>query len=84
MVSVEELERHGMHVVPMDRDGKAPRDGERVDTKGWLRPRLLGHKAVIPVAPAGHGLWHTLWGKRKNNGDKKKGAFPILIDGNQG
>jgi hypothetical protein len=65
MVSVEELERHGMHVVPMDRDGKAPRDGDRVDTKGWLRPRLLGHKAVIPVAPAGHGLWHTLWEKRK-------------------
>ena len=66
IVPVEELERHGMHVIPMDRDGIAPCDDDRIDTKGWLRPRLLGHKAVIPVVPAGHdGLWQTLWEKRK-------------------
>jgi hypothetical protein len=69
MVRVDELERHGIQVIPMDRDGHAPRDGDRVDTKGWFRPRLLGHKAVIAVAPAGPGLWHTLWEKRKSRGE---------------
>ncbi|HPC74634.1 MAG TPA: hypothetical protein P5551_04020 [Syntrophales bacterium] len=67
-VRVDELERHGIQVIPMDRDGLAPRDGDRVDTKGWLRPRLLGHRAVVAVEPAGGGLWRTLWGKRKKQG----------------
>jgi len=64
-VPVEELERHGMQVIPMDRDGRAPCAGDRVYTNGWLRPRLLGLKAVIAVVPAGPGLWRTLWEKRK-------------------
>jgi len=65
MVRVEELELHGMQVVPMDRDGRAPGAGDRVYTKGWLRPRLLGHKAVIAVEPTGPGIWRTLWKKRR-------------------
>jgi len=64
-VPVEELERREMQVIPMDRDGIAPCAGDWVHTNGWLRPRLLGHKAVIAVAPAGPGLWRTLWEKRK-------------------
>jgi len=64
-VPVETLERHGMQIVPMDRDGRAPGEGDWIDTNGWLRPRLLGHRAVIAVAPAGPGSWRTLWEKRK-------------------
>jgi tRNA(Ile2) C34 agmatinyltransferase TiaS len=63
-VTVGELEMRGMRVVSMDRDGVLPRSEDRVDTKGWLRPRLLGHRAVVPVLPSGNGLWYTLWEKR--------------------
>jgi len=64
IVTVAELEGRGMSVVSMDRDAVAPRQDDRVDTKGWLRPRLLGHRAVVPVLPSGNGLWYTLWEKR--------------------
>ncbi len=64
IVTVAELEGRGMSVVSMDRDAVSPRPEDRVDTKGWLRPRLLGHRAVVPVLPSGTGLWYTLWEKR--------------------
>ncbi|MCX5834671.1 MAG: hypothetical protein NTV99_09215 [Deltaproteobacteria bacterium] len=55
-----------IQIIPLDRYDTEPRAGDRVDTRGWLRPKLLGHKAVIPVVRAGHdGLWQTLWEKRK-------------------
>ncbi len=64
VVTVAELEKRGMSVVSMDRDAVSPRPDDRIDTKGWLRPRLLGHRAVVPVLPSGEGLWYTLWEKR--------------------
>ncbi len=64
IATVASLEERGMSVVSMDRDALSPRPGDRVDTKGWLRPRLLGHRAVVPVLPSGDGLWYTLWEKR--------------------
>jgi len=64
IVTIGELETRGIRVISMDRDGVIPRFGDRVDTKGWLRPRLLGHRAVVPVLPSGDGLWYTLWEKR--------------------
>ncbi|HOD36339.1 MAG TPA: hypothetical protein PLR20_09765 [Syntrophales bacterium] len=72
-VPVEELERCGMQVIPMDRDDVTPGTGDRVDTNGWLRPRLLGHRAVVVVVPAGPGLWRTPWGKRRKGGRSDKG-----------
>jgi hypothetical protein len=64
IVTVASLEERGMSVVSMDRDALSPRPEDRVDTKGWLRPRLMGHRAVVPVLPSGDGLWYTLWEKR--------------------
>jgi hypothetical protein len=64
VVTVAELEERGMSVVSMDRDAVSPRPHDRVDTKGWLRPRLLGHRAVVPVLPSGNGLWYTFLEKR--------------------
>jgi hypothetical protein len=64
IVTVGQLEERGICVVSMDRDAVSPRPEDRVDTKGWLRPRLLGHRAVLPVLPSGDGLWYTLWEKR--------------------
>jgi hypothetical protein len=63
-LTVGELEGRGILVVSMDRDAVCPHPEDEVDTKGWLRPRLLGHRAIVPVLPSGKGLWYTLWEKR--------------------
>ncbi len=69
-VAVAELLKKNIRVVSLDRDACCPRPEDIVDTKGWLRPRLWGHEAVLPVKPAGDGLWESLGEKR--NPDKKK------------
>lgn len=69
-VMAAELMKKGIRVVSMDRDACCPRPEDIVDTKGWLRPRLWGHAAVLPVKPAGAGLWESLGEKRNPN--KKK------------
>ncbi len=61
---VDELETHGIRVMSMDRDAIVPKPGERVMTKGWVRPRLLGGQAVLPVVPLTPGIWETMGGRR--------------------
>ncbi|HBA52881.1 MAG: hypothetical protein GXY80_08500 [Syntrophorhabdus aromaticivorans] len=63
-VSVGELEDAGIGVISLDRDAHiVPRD-DLVDTGGWLRPRLLGGKAVLPVMARGEHLWESPGRKR--------------------
>lgn len=69
-IAVSELLQKGIRVVSLDRDASWPRPEDRVDTKGWLRPRLWGHEAVLPVQPAGVGLWESLGEKRNSNKQK--------------
>jgi len=69
-VAVSQLLQKNIRVISLDRDACCPRPEDRVNTKGWLRPRLWGHEAVLPVKPAGNGLWESLGEKR--NPDKKK------------
>lgn len=64
-VSVATLERSGIHVVSLDRNTKVPGPDDMVNNKGWLRPRLLGFRPVLPVLPAGEGLWESMGEKRK-------------------
>jgi len=64
-VSVADLEKSGMIVVSIDRDGHVPSSEDIVDTKRWLRPRYWGGKAVLPVNFRGDHLWETLWEKRR-------------------
>lgn len=71
-VSVGELHQRGIHVISMDRDACVPNPGDIVDTKDWLRPRLWGHRAVLPVKPLESGLWENLGGKRNPNKQKKQ------------
>jgi len=66
-VSISALQRRGIRVVSLDRDALCPGPGDRVNTKGWLRPRLWGHEAVLPILPAGSGLWDSMGEKRKKN-----------------
>ncbi len=69
-VAVAVLQQHNIRVISLDRDACCPRPEDVVNTKGWLRPRLWGNEAVLPVKPAGAGLWESLGEKR--NPDKKK------------
>lgn len=69
-VTVSDLMHKGIRVVSLDRDACCPCPEDDVYTKGWLRPRLWGYEAVLPVMPVGAGLWEGLGGKR--NQDKKK------------
>jgi len=69
-IVVSELLQKGIRVVSLDRDANLPRPEDRVNTKGWLRPRLWGHEVVLPVRPAGIGLWESLGEKRNPNKQK--------------
>jgi hypothetical protein len=68
-VSVSDLERAGITVISIDRDGRVPAPEDRVDTKGWLRPRLWGGTAVLPVVPGEDQIWETV-GEKKRNEEK--------------
>jgi tRNA(Ile2) C34 agmatinyltransferase TiaS len=63
-VPVEELENSGIRVVSIDRDAMVPLQDDVVETNGWLRPRLIGGKPVVPVSSLGEKLWGTVGGKR--------------------
>lgn len=63
-VAVSALMQKDIRVVSVDRDACCPRPEDMVNTKGWLRPRLWGHAVVLPVKPAGAGLWESLGEKR--------------------
>jgi tRNA(Ile2) C34 agmatinyltransferase TiaS len=69
-VNISALLQKNIRVISLDRDACCPRPDDMVNTKGWLRPRLWGHEAVLPVKPVGTGLWESLGEKR--NPDKKK------------
>lgn len=65
---VTELESMGILVVSLDRDSRVPAPDEVVLYKNWLRPRLWGGRAILPVIPRENGVWESLGGKRKKNG----------------
>lgn len=66
-VSVSELERNGICVVSLERDATIPAPEDIVDTSGWLRPRLWGMRAILPVLPRGKGAWESMGTKRKKS-----------------
>ena len=64
-VRVSGLEGAGILVVSGDRDAKVPGPDDLVHSKGWLRPRLWGKRAVLLVMPVEEGVWESL-GKKRN------------------
>jgi len=66
-LTVAALTQCGISVVSLDRDAIHPHPEDTVFTKGWLRPRFWGQKAVLPVLQAGKGQWESLGGKRQHN-----------------
>jgi hypothetical protein len=65
LIRVSELEGSNIIVVSGDRDAKVPGPDDLVHTKGWLRPRLWGKRAVLLVMPSEEGVWESL-GKKRN------------------
>jgi hypothetical protein len=65
VVQVSELEQAGIGVISIDRQTKMPAPADRVYTKSWLRPRLLGNRAILLAQPRGDGRWESLGEKRK-------------------
>jgi tRNA(Ile2) C34 agmatinyltransferase TiaS len=66
-IRVLELERSNIVVVSNDRDARVPAPEDIVHTKGWLRPRLWGKRAVLLVTPKEEGAWEST-GERRNKG----------------
>jgi hypothetical protein len=69
-VLVSDLERSGIMVISIDRDAQVPALEDVVNTKGWLRPRLWGGKAVLPVTSKGKNLWETSGEKRRKKSEE--------------
>lgn len=63
-VPVADLARRGIRVVSVERDAAVAGGDDLVETRRWLRPRLWGHEAVLPVVPDGAGRWRALGEKR--------------------
>jgi tRNA(Ile2) C34 agmatinyltransferase TiaS len=74
-LQVKELEDLNIQVISMDRDAKIPAPEDRVYTKGWLRPRLLGSRAVLIVAPKSDKEWESVGEKRSH---KKENTEEII------
>ena len=65
IVQVSDLESSDISVVSLDRDARVPAPEDFVLTKGWLRPRLWGNRAVVGVVPNGNGTWESLGQRRR-------------------
>ena len=74
-VRVSGLESAGILVVSGDRDAKVPGPDDLVHTKGWLRPRLWGRRAVLLVTPRKEGVWESI-GERRNKGKEGMVTYP--------
>jgi len=63
-VSVGELMAAGILPVSISPDAERPAPTDWVDSHDWLRPRLMGGRAVLPVEKIGDGLWNTVANKK--------------------
>lgn len=69
VVSVSELEAHGIMVISVDRDALAPGPHDMIDTHGWLRPRLWDGRVLLPVCRNDGQGWKPLAGKNRKKED---------------
>lgn len=73
-VRVADLAARGIRVCPLDRDATPPRPEDRVVHSGWIRPRLLGGEAVLPVLPDGAGRFRFDDGGKRKKEEVRVGA----------
>jgi len=60
VVSVGELIAENMIVLPVDRNVECAKPDDVVDSLGWLRPRLWGGRAAVPVVRVESGAWQAI------------------------
>ncbi len=72
VVPVADLEQSDILVVSLDRNAQVPAPEDLVHTKGWLRPRLWGNRAVLSATSIGSGIWESLGEKRKKTNHKNE------------
>lgn len=60
VVHVAELLAEQMMVLPVDRNVECAKPGDVVDSLGWLRPRLWGGRAAVPVLRTAPGVWQAI------------------------
>lgn len=65
-VEVAALMQRGIIPVPVQDDGPVPGPNDIVVSSGWLRPRLRGGSAVLPVVYQGNTVWECLDKKAKS------------------
>lgn len=70
-VSVADLQRLDITVMSVDRDAQIPSPEDRVDTRNWVRPRLIGDRPVLMVQGSGPGRWENI-GKKRNGKEAPK------------
>ncbi|MCP4753925.1 MAG: hypothetical protein GY866_23830 [Proteobacteria bacterium] len=63
-VSVGELEKQGIVVLPLERNAMVPGYDDIVETGGKLRPRLWGGRPAVPVTGISNQRWDVV-GKKK-------------------
>jgi hypothetical protein len=73
-VLVSDLEHSGIMVVSIDRDAPIPGQEDLVNTKGWLRPRLFGGKAGLPVIFKDKNIWEAIGEKNRKRKNKVGGT----------
>ena len=73
--TVAHLAGEGVEVVSIDRNAVLPAPQDRVQTNGWVRPRLIGHRAVLLVVPDGPGSWANI-GQKRRQATAHTGAYP--------
>lgn len=72
VTSIGALEGAGIRVISLDRDAQVPSHDDIIETSGWLRPRLLGGRAVLLAMAKGEHLWESIGKKRGKQ--KKEGT----------
>lgn len=75
-LTVGDLREAGIAVVSVERDALFPGDEESVTAGGWLRPRLWGGRAVLPVEPVEDGMWRAL-GRKNRHGTTPEAAAAV-------
>lgn len=65
VVTVAELESHGIKVLSVDRNAMVPGWEHQVHTADWLRPRLWGFGPTLPVTSCGNGRWEVVGKKNE-------------------
>jgi hypothetical protein len=65
-VKVASLMQRGIIPVPVNDDGPVPDPMDIVVSSGWLRPRLRGGSAILPVVYQGQAVWECVDKKTKS------------------